>query len=123
MTNKLIFFSLLLCLVGTSLMAQDPVNENRKQFTQEQNLEKFFQRASDAGLTEEDLKSLDLKFASHKMNVSQYLSEIKERRRIKDEKLRAFMSKNFLTVQDVYKELSTVEPQTLAGLRDALVGE
>ncbi|MDX2469796.1 MAG: hypothetical protein QNL04_04350 [SAR324 cluster bacterium] len=123
MTNKFIFFSLLLALVGTSLMAQDPINENRKQFAQEQNLEKFFQRATDAGLTEEDLKSLDLKFASHKMNVSQYLSEIKERRRIKDAKLRAFMSKNFLTVQDVYKELSTVEPQTLAGLRDALVGE
>ena len=123
MTNKFILFSLLFTLVATPLLAQDPVNENRKQFTQEQNLEKFFQRASDAGLTEEDLKSLDLKFASHKMNVSQYLSEIKERRRIKDEKLRAFMSKNFLTVQDVYKELSTVEPETLAGLRDALVGE
>ena len=110
-------------LMAGNLMAQDPVNDGRKQFTDEKNLEKFFQRATDAGLSEEDLAKLDLKFASHKMNVSQYLREIKERRRIKDEKLKAFMSKNFLTVQDVYKELSTVEPETLAGLRDALVGE
>ena len=123
MKRTLLFFALASLLMAGNLMAQDPVNESRTQFTDEKNLEKFFQRAEDAGLTEEDLAKLDLKFASHKMNVSQYLREIKKRRRIKDEKLQEFMSKNFLTVQDVYKELSTVEPETLAGLRDALVGE
>ena len=98
-------------------------NTGRKQFYDLIELTKLIQRAREAGFSEEELKGLTLVDAGKTINVSEYMEEILTRRRIADEKLKAFLQKKFITVQDVYSEMVQLEPNVLTKLREELVSE
>ena len=98
-------------------------NTGRRQFYDLVELTKIIQRARDAGFSEEELKNLELKDAGTTINVYDYMNEILARQRIEDEKLKAFLSKRFLTVGDVYQEMVNLEPDALTKLREELVSE
>lgn len=122
MTRFLIF--LLLILLPFSLWAEQPPREvNREQFLEVNNLLKMIQRMRDAGFTDEQIQQLDIKEGGRKINVMAYIEELRKTKEGRDAKVQAFLNKNFLTVKDLFDELSTLEPETLAKLRDELVGE
>ena len=121
MKRSLIFLLLLLPL---SLWAeQAPRQINREQFLEVNNLLKMIQRMRDAGFTDEQIQQLDIKDGGRKINVMAYIEELRQKKEGRDAKVQAFLNKNFLTVKDLFDELSTLEPETLAKLRDELVGE
>ncbi len=122
MKRSLIF--LLLLLLPLSLWAeQAPRQINREQFLEVNNLLKMIQRMRDAGFTDEQIQQLDIKDGGRKINVMAYIEELRQKKEGRDAKVQAFLNKNFLTVKDLFDELSTLEPETLAKLRDELVGE
>lgn len=122
MFSKILLFCSLSLFVVFPLFSQQD-NTGRRQFYDLVELTKIIQRARDAGFSEEELKNLELKEAGTTINVYDYMNEILARRRIEDEKLKAFLSKKFLTVGDVYQEMVDLEPDVLTKLREELVSE
>ena len=122
MLGRILLFCSLSFFIVFPLFSQEG-NTGRRQFYDLVELTKIIQRARDAGFSEEELKNLELKDAGTTINVYDYMNEILARQRIEDEKLKAFLSKRFLTVGDVYQEMVNLEPDALTKLREELVSE
>jgi DNA-binding transcriptional MerR regulator len=120
--GRMLLFCSLSFFIVFPLFSQER-NTGRRQFYDLVELTKIIQRARDAGFSEEELKNLELKDAGTTINVYDYMNEILARQRIEDEKLKAFLSKRFLTVGDVYQEMVNLEPDALTKLREELVSE
>jgi len=121
--KSLLLLLLLLFTFTGGLSAQSEYDLQRKQFLELDNLIKFIQRLKDAGFSEEEIQKLNLKDEQKQINVMAYIEEIRNKKKVKDKKLKAFLDQNFLTVKDVFNELATMESDTLAKFRDELVGE
>ena len=121
--KRFFFFWIIFSFSLNGLYAQNELEQQRQQFLELDKLIKFIQRMKDAGLTDEQIQQLDLKDDSKKINIIQYIEEIRAKKVAKDAKVKAFLEKNFLTVKDLFQELSTMEPNTLANLRNELVSE
>ncbi len=121
--KRFIILILLFLTFVSGLWAQNELETQRKQFLELDNLIKFIQRMKDAGLSDEQIQQLNLKDENRQINVMQYIEEIRAKKQAKDAKVKAFLDKNFLTVKDLFQELSTMEPSTLAKLRDELISE
>lgn len=119
---KIIFFISLTFFITLPLFSQQD-NTGRRQFYDLVELTKLIQRARDAGFSEEELKNLEIRESGVTINVNDYMNEILARRKIADDKLKAFLSKRFLTVGDVYHEMVNLEPDVLTKLREELVSE
>ncbi|MBT4528044.1 MAG: hypothetical protein HOC24_15975 [Deltaproteobacteria bacterium] len=121
MIKAFLFISMIFFIALPLFSQQD--NTGRRQFYDLVELTKIIQRARDAGFSEEELKNLEIKESGVTINVNDYMNEILARRKIADEKLKAFLSKRFLTVGDVYHEMVNLEPDVLTKLREELVSE
>ncbi|MCP4756555.1 MAG: hypothetical protein GY866_37305 [Proteobacteria bacterium] len=110
------------CLLVTTGAAKEPAN-NREKFNRIPELIKLIQRARDAGMSDEDLKNLELRDGDKTFNVNDYIEDSKRIERTKDDKLKRFLSKKFLTVNDIFKELIVSEPGVIKKLREELVSE
>ena len=122
MIIKAFFFISIISFIALPLFSQQN-NTGSRQFYDLVELTKLIQRARDAGFSEEELKNLEIKESGRTINVNDYMNEILARRKIADEKLKAFLSKRFLTVGDVYHEMVNLEPDILTKLREELVSE
>ena len=107
------------------LYAQDSGNSNtgRRKFYSVEELIKLIEQAREAGMSEEDLKSMEIIDGDQEINVLDYIEQKRLQRLLKDKKLKELLSKNFLTVNDIYKELIKTEPNVIQKLREELVSE
>jgi hypothetical protein len=96
---------------------------NRRKFYDIAELIKIIETARDAGMSDEDLKNLKLQDGDQEINVMDYIAELERLKKIEDQKLKEFLSKKFLTVNDVFRELIVREPETIQKLREELVSE
>lgn len=117
---------LMLCFltffIGT-IAAQDFANTSRDKYYKIEELIKLIERAREAGMSEEDLKSLEIRDGDKEINVLDYIEQEKLERLKKEAALKALLEKNFLTVNDIYKELIKTEPEVIQQLREELVSE
>ena len=74
-------------------------------------------------MSEEDLKNMEIIDGDQEINVLEYIEQKRLQRLMKDQKLKELLSKNFLTVNDIYKELVKTEPAVIQKLREELVSE
>jgi len=133
MKFALLLVSLLLCLAHTPAFAEDPsaarvktpepTLEQRTKFKNVEDLLKLIEKAREAGISDEELKKLDLNNEEGQVSVLEYIEEFKKVKRLKDQELQDFMEKRFLTVGDIFKELVDMEPSKLKTLREELVSE
>ena len=112
-----------LFIISTDGFAGQPSNDIRRQFYSIEELIKLIERAREAGMSDEELGKLELRDGDKVINVQDYITEERLRRLRKEEKLREFLSKKFLTVNDIYGELIKSEPEVIEKLREELVSE
>lgn len=108
-------------LITGGVVAQD--NVGRRQFYDIVELSKLIEKAREAGFTDEQIARLQLRDSGDSIDVEKYMNEIRQKKIMRDRKLKEFLSKKFLTIQDIYKELVTLEPDVLNKLREELVSE
>jgi hypothetical protein len=111
------------CLTFVTAAAINPEKIDRKKFYKIAELIKLIEKAREAGISEEDLAKLELRDGDKKINVMDYMEEFERLKRSKDERLKRFLSKKFLTVHDIYNELIISEPGVIKKLREELVSE
>jgi len=110
---------ILFLLLGATAQA-----EQRNQYTKPKALNKLIERARDAGISDEALKNLDMREqGGTRINVLRYIEEFESKKRVKEEELKTFLDKRFLTVNDIFKELVDHEEHQLIELREELVSE
>lgn len=124
---------------------------NRKQFLDIDELTKLIKKAKEVGMSDEDLRNITIPYDETEISdfiktakeagisdtdlkriipegkreivVIEYINLIERLTKLKEEKLKEFLSKKFLTVNDVFKELVVNEPETIQKLREELVSE
>ncbi|MDT8446908.1 MAG: hypothetical protein RRB13_08470 [bacterium] len=120
-------FKLILCLLllvfTAPLMAQSVVVDQRDQFRDIENLIKLIEKARENGLSDEEIKQLNLREQGGDINVMEYIEAFRLKKRLKDQKLQAFLEKRFLTVTDIFNELVNMEPEQLEKLREELTSD
>jgi len=114
---------LLFLLLTSTAFSVEPVNQGRRKFYDIAELIKLIERAREAGMSDEDLAKLEIRDGDKVINVMEYKAEFERLEKLKDERLRKFLSKKFLTVNDIFKELIVSEPETIKKLREELVSE
>ncbi|MFH2132158.1 MAG: hypothetical protein ABIK68_17405 [bacterium] len=115
-----IFACSLLVSAGYS---QEQSNQARRQFYNLEELIKIIDRARESGMSDEDLKKLELHDGDRKINVLEYMAELERLRAMKDKELEIFLSKKFLTINDIFNELIVSEPNVIKKLREKLVSD
>ncbi|MBU2646695.1 hypothetical protein KKI24_18445 [bacterium] len=115
-----IFACSLLVSAGYS---QQQSNQARRQFYNLEELIKIIDRARESGMSDEDLKKLELHDGERKINVLEYMAELERLRAMKDKELEIFLSKKFLTINDIFNELIVSEPNVIKKLREKLVSD
>ena len=86
--------------------------------------EKIVERAKKAGFTNEERREMiDLRVGDQKIDVFEYKERLQRCSKQKDQRLKEFLSKRFLTIKDIYNELSTVERKVIKKIREELVSE
>ncbi len=114
---------MIISVLGYNITVHAQSGFDRRQFYDIIELTKIIEKARDAGFSEEQIARLELRDGDTTINVKDYLDEIKRRKLLRDKKLKEFLSKNFLTVRDIFKELLVLEPDKLAKLREELVSD
>lgn len=84
-------------------------------------LSKLIEISREAGFNEEQLKGMEIRDGDRVINISKYLRNIERKKTIKDDAVKEFLSKKFLTIQDIYNEMVKLEPSTLIKVREELV--
>jgi len=125
--NKLIATLCLLIftcsLVYSAGFSQQRSYEARRQFYTLEKLIKLIEQARDAGMSDEDLKKMELQDGNRKINILEYMAELERLRAMKDKELEEFLSKKFLTINDIFNELIVSEPNVIKKLREKLVSD
>ena len=103
------------------ISAQSSTAQRRDQFTDIVELIKLLEKAGEAGFDSEYLKNLYIQDGDRKISVYEYMEQKRLAENIKNKKLKEFLEKQFLTIQDIYNELVKLEPETLMSLREELV--
>lgn len=119
------------CLAAVSIFfisaptayTQQQSYQARRQFYKLKELLKIIDQAREAGMSDEDLKKLELHDGNRKINVLEYIAELERLKAMKDKELEEFLSKKFLTVNDIFNELITSEPSVIEKLRERLVSD
>lgn len=113
-------FCNLLISIGYS---QEQSYQARRQFYNLKELLRIIDQAREAGMSDEDLKSLELQDGDRKINVLEYIAELERLKAMKDKELEEFLSKKFLTINDIFNELIVSEPKVIEKLRERLVSD
>jgi len=116
----LIFTCSLMYSMGFS---QEQSYEARRQFYTLEKLIKLIEQARDAGMSDENLKKMELQDGDRKINILEYMAELERLRALKDKELEEFLSKKFLTINDIFNELIVSEPKVIKKLREKLVSD
>ena len=116
----LIFTCSLMYSMGFS---QEQSYEARRQFYTLEKLIKLIEQARDAGMSDENLKKMELQDGDRKINILEYMAELERLRAMKDKELEEFLSKKFLTINDIFNELIVSEPKVIKKLREKLVSD
>ncbi len=121
---KILSILLVAFLIATSfLYAQESINTGRRKFYNVEELIRLIEQAREAGMSEEELRNLEIIDGDQEINVMEYIEQKRLARLLKDKKLKELLSKNFLTVNDIYRELIKTEPEVIKKLREELVSE
>jgi hypothetical protein len=110
-------------LVSSASFSQERSYEARRQFYSMERLIKIIEQARDAGMSDEDLKTMELQDGDRKINILEYMAELERLRALKDKELEDFLSKKFLTINDIFNELIVSEPTVIKKLREELVSD
>ena len=125
--NKRIALSCLLILTCSLIysvgFSQEQSYEARRQFYTLEKLIKLIEQARDAGMSDENLKKMELQDGDRKINILEYMAELERLRALKDKELEEFLSKKFLTINDIFNELIVSEPKVIKKLREKLVSD
>jgi hypothetical protein len=113
-----ILITLSFLLTGTVSIAQEG---RRDMYYDLVELSKLIEISREAGFSEQQLRGLEIRDGSRTVNVMEYIHRIESKKLQKKEALKNFLSKQFLTVQDIYDEMLKLEPDTLIQLREELV--
>ena len=111
------------CLVFSSAYLQEQSYKARRQFYNLNELIRIIDQAREAGMSDEDLKTLELHDGERKINVLEYIAELERLKALKDKELEDFLSKKFLTINDIFNELIVSEPKVIKKLRERLVSD
>ena len=84
-------------------------------------LSKLIEISREAGFSDEQLRRMEIRDGDRTINIAEYLRKIERKKTIKDEAVKEFLKKKFLTVQDIYNEMLKLEPTTLIKVREELV--
>ena len=103
--------------------SQEQSYEARRQFYTLEKLIKLIEQARDAGMSDENLKKMELQDGDRKINILEYMAELERLRALKDKELEEFLSKKFLTINDIFNELIVSEPKVIKKLREKLVSD
>jgi hypothetical protein len=120
---RLLFIGLCCCLMASTGFGQEPSDPGRRQFYDIAELIRLIERAREAGMTDEELHQLEIRDGDRIINVMEYKAEFERLQRLKEERLKAFLSKQFLTVNDIFQELIVTEPDVIRKLREELVSD
>lgn len=124
--KRLAAFCLLLFTCGLMVSAgysQERSYQARRQFYSLENLIKLIDQAREAGMSDEDLKKMELQDGDRKINILEYMAELERLRALKDKELEEFLNKKFLTINDIFNELIMSEPKVIKKLREKLVSD
>ncbi len=121
---RIIIIVLIVTLVLTStVFTQDLTNTGRRKYYSVEELIKLIQKAREAGLSEDSIRNMEIRDGDKEINLLDYIEQEKLDRLKSNEYLKELLSKNFLTVNDIYRELIKTEPEVIQRLREELVSE
>lgn len=121
--KNLISFGLIFVICLTFANGQGFENTGRRKYYSVEELIVLIERAREAGVSEENLKKLEIRDGDKEINVFDYIAKEKMEKLQKDKNLKELLSKKFLTVNDIYSELIKSEPEIIQKLREELVSE
>ncbi len=121
--RKILIALIFLLLFTTVGLAQEEENTGRRKFYCITELIRLIERARESGMSEEDLRKLELRDGDTQINVLDYIEKEKLKQLKKDKKLKELLEKKFLTVNDIYSELIKQEPGVIEQLREELVSD
>jgi len=104
-------------------LGQEQSHQASRQFYKLNELLRIIDQARDAGMSDEELKNLELHDGDRKINVLEYIAELERLKAMKDKELEAFLNKKFLTINDIFNELIVSEPKVIKKLRERLVSD
>jgi len=110
-------------LVYSAGFSQKQSYEARRQFYKMENLIKIIERARDAGMSNEEIQKMTIPVDGRDKSIVDYLAELERLRALKDKELEDFLSKKFLTINDIFNELIVSEPTVIKKLREELVSD
>ena len=110
-------------IVVSAVSAQRRDSDRRRQFYSIEELIRLIDKAREAGMSNEELSRLELRDGDKMINVQDYITKERLRRLRKEKKLKEFLSRQFITVNDIYSELIKSEPEVIEKLREELVSE
>lgn len=120
---KAVLIVIALCVAAQWLFAQSDINTGRRKYYDIEALIDLIEKARDAGMSDEELRKLEIRDGDREINVWEYIEKEKLAKMKEDAMLRELLSKNFLTVNDIYNELIKTEPRVIRKLREELVSE
>lgn len=120
---KVLLVVIALCIATEWLFAQNDINTGRRKYYNIEALIDLIEKAREAGMSDEELKKLEIRDGDREINVWEYIEREKLARMKEDAMLRELLSKKFLTVNDIYNELIKTEPRVIKKLREELVSE
>jgi len=130
MKNRYAFFKKTIVALCTILIFFSGIVQNgfakepdRNRFQKIEELIKLIERFREAGFTDEQIKKLEIVNGDEKINVLKHKADLERARRLKKQKLQEFLNKDFLTVNDIFKELIVSEPGVIKKIREELVSE
>ncbi|NQU64500.1 MAG: hypothetical protein HQ517_09490 [SAR324 cluster bacterium] len=117
----LLFFTC--SLIPSAGFSQERSYEARRQFYTLEKLIKLIDQAREAGMSDEDLKKMELQDGDRRINILEYMAELERLKEMKDKELEEFLNKKFLTINDIFNELIVSEPKVIKKLREKLVSD
>jgi len=119
---KTIICILIVCLsIPSLLFSAEPSLTQRRQFQNIDALIALIEKARDAGISDDEIKKLQLNLKDKDVDVLEYIEAFRRRKRLADQKNKDFLATRFLTVSDIFNELVDMEPDRLENLREELI--
>jgi hypothetical protein len=110
-------------LVSSTGFSQERSYEARRQFYAVENLIKIIEQARAAGMSDEEIQKMTIPVDGRDKSIVDYLAELERLRALKNKELEDFLSKKFLTINDIFNELIISEPKVIQKLREELVSD
>ncbi len=121
--KRVIIFLILILVLPPLAFSQSSYDSGRAKYYKVEELIELIDRAREAGISDEELKLLEIRDGDKQINVFDYIKEKELTRLNKEERLKELLSKKYLTVNDIYGELIKSEPEVIQKLREELVSE